>query len=181
MGSSNGRLVWIGIAALVVAAVLGAVAFLGLPRPVLSREAVAAVALLSAFVAWSGLSVLWSIEPDRSWDYFNRGLVYLALAIVGVAIGSLVPRSARAWAYVLAVALALPLGWALLTKAVPAIGSDTGRVARLSAPVGYWNSLGCSSRWPCRWRCGSRPGGSTRTGSGRSGWSMRTRCWSRCC
>ena len=142
MGSSNGRLVWIGLAALVVAAVLGAVAFLGLPRPVLRREAVAAVALLAAFVAWNGLSVLWSIEPDRSWDYFNRGLVYLALAVVGVAVGSLVPRSARAWAYVLAAALALPLGWALLTKAVPAIGSDTGRVARLSAPVGYWNSLG---------------------------------------
>ena len=141
-GSSNGRLVWIGLAALVLAAAFGAGAFLGLPRPALGREAVAALVLLAAFVSWNAVSVLWSIEPDRSWDYFNRGLVYLALALVGVAVGSFVPRAARAWAYVLAAALALPLGWALLTKAVPAIGSDTGRVARLSTPVGYWNSLG---------------------------------------
>jgi O-antigen ligase/polysaccharide polymerase Wzy-like membrane protein/tetratricopeptide repeat protein len=140
-GSSNGRLVWIGLAAVAVAAAVGAGAFLGLPRPVLAREALATLALLTAFVSWNGLSVLWSIEPDRSWDYFNRGLVYLAFAAVGVAVGSFVPRSVRAWAYVLAFALALPLGWALLAKAVPAIGSESGRVARLSAPVGYWNAL----------------------------------------
>ena len=140
-GSSNGRLVWIGLAALVVAATLVAGAFLGLPRPAVGREAAVALSLLAAFVAWNGVAVLWSIEPDRSWDYFNRGLVYLALAVVGIAVGSFVPRAARAWAYVLALALALPLGWALLTKAVPSIGSDTGRVARLSAPIGYWNAL----------------------------------------
>src|SRR5215204_4113467 len=140
-GSSNGRLVWIGLAALVVAAALGAGAFLGLPRLALGREPAVALALLAAFVAWNGVSVLWSIEPDRSWDYFNRGLVYLAFAVVGVAVGSLVSRATRPWAYVLAAALALPLGWALLTKAVPGIGSDTGRVARLSAPIGYWNAL----------------------------------------
>ena len=140
-GSSNGRLVWIGLAALLVVAALGAGAFLGLPRPALGRETAVALSLLAAFVAWNGVSVLWSIEPDRSWDYFNRGLVYLALAVVGIAVGSFVPRAARAWAYVLALALALPLGWALLTKAVPSIGSDTGRVARLSVPLGYWNAL----------------------------------------
>ena len=140
-GSSNGRLVWIGLAALLVVAALGAGGFLGLPRPALRREAAVALSLLAAFVAWNGVSVLWAIEPDRSWDYFNRGLVYLALAVVGIAVGSFVPRAARAWAYVLALALALPLGWALLTKAVPSIGSDTGRVARLSAPLGYWNAL----------------------------------------
>ena len=140
-GSSNGRLVWIGLAALLVAAAVGAVAFLGLPRPALGREAVAALTLLAAFVSWNGISVLWSVEPDRSWDYVNRGLVYLALAVVGVAVGSFVPRAARAWAYVLAAALALPLGWALLAKAVPAVGSGSGRVARLSSPVGYWNAL----------------------------------------
>src|SRR5215211_7035315 len=77
-GSSSGRLVWIGLGALVVAAALGAGAFLGLPRLALGREPAVALALLAAFVAWNGVSVLWSIEPDRSWDYFNRGLVYLA-------------------------------------------------------------------------------------------------------
>jgi hypothetical protein len=42
---------------------------------------------------------------------------------------------------VLAGVLALPLGWALLGKAIPALGSS-GRVARLSSPIGYWNALG---------------------------------------
>src|SRR4051812_7980668 len=106
-GSSNGRLVWIGLAALAVAAAVGAGLFLGLPRPALGREAAAALVLLTAFVAWNGISVLWSIEPDRSWDYFNRGLVYLTLAVVGVAVGSYVRHAVRAWAYVLALALAL--------------------------------------------------------------------------
>ena len=41
----------------------------------------------------------------------------------------------------LAGVLARPLGWALLGKAIPALGSS-GRVARLSSPIGYWNALG---------------------------------------
>jgi O-antigen ligase/polysaccharide polymerase Wzy-like membrane protein len=140
-GSSNGRLVWIGLAALAVATAVAAGAFVGLPRPALGRGAVAALLLLIALVTWMGISVTWSIEPDRSWDYLNRGLVYLALISVGVAVGSFVSRAAYTWAYVLAAALALPLGWALLTKAFPGVGSGSGRVARLSAPVGYWNAL----------------------------------------
>jgi O-Antigen ligase len=136
-GSSNGRLAWLGLAALCVAAALGVAALLGSPRPALSREALVALGFLVAFVCWSGISVLWSIEGDRSWAYLNRGLVYLAFALVGLALGPFV----REWAYVLAGALALPLGWALLGKAVPPLGSS-GRIARLSSPIGYWNALG---------------------------------------
>ena len=136
-GSSGGRLTWIGLAALALAAVVVAGALLGLPRPELSREAVAALAFLAAFVAWNGISVLWSIEADRSWAYLNRGLVYVALAVIGLWLGPWL----REWAYVLAGALVLPLGWALLGKAVPTLGSS-GRIARLSSPIGYWNALG---------------------------------------
>ncbi len=138
-GSSNGRLVWIGLAALVGAAAIGCVAWLGFPRPAPAREGWVALGLLAAFVAWCGLSVLWSIEPDRSWDYLNRGLVYLALAVIGLAVGA-VRGAVRLWAFVLAAVVALALGWALLGKAVPAL-DGSGRFARLSAPVGYWNSL----------------------------------------
>src|SRR6476619_4361215 len=109
----------------------------GLPRPSFSREAVVALGFFAAFVAWNGVSVVWAIEGDRSWAYFNRGLVYLALAVVGLWLGPYV----REWAYVLAGVLALPLGWALLGKAIPALGSS-GRIARLSSPIGYWNALG---------------------------------------
>jgi O-Antigen ligase len=140
-GSSDGRLVWLGLAALVLAAALGVGVLAGVPRPAPGREALASLGFLGGFVCWSGISVLWSIEPDRSWDYFNRGLVYLAFALVGVAVGAYVPRATRLWAFVLSVAIALALGWALLGKAVPAVGSS-GRIARLSAPIGYWNALG---------------------------------------
>src|SRR3954451_5998802 len=139
-GSSNGRLVWLGIAALALAAAGVTAAFSGLPRPVLTTEALLALGLLAAFVCWCGLSVLWSIEPDRSWDYVNRGLVYVAIAMVGLAVGAYVPRAARAWAFVLSGVVALALGWALLGKAVPALGGS-GRIARLSSPIGYWNAL----------------------------------------
>ena len=138
-GSSSSRLVWLGVAALAVAGAAATAAAAGW-RPVLSREAIIAFALLVAFVCWCGLSVVWSIEPDRSWDYFNRGLVYVAFAVVGLGIGAFVPRAARLWAYVLAVLIALALGWALLGKAVPWVGGS-GRVARLSSPVDYWNGL----------------------------------------
>ena len=136
-GSSGGRLTWIGLAALALAALVVAGALLGLPRPELSREALVALGFLVAFVAWNGITVVWSIQPDRSWAYLNRGLVYAALAVIGLWLGPWL----REWAYVLAGALALPLGWALLGKAVPALGSS-GRIARLSSPIGYWNALG---------------------------------------
>ncbi len=139
-GSSNGRLVWIGLATLVAAGAGASAVLVGLPRPVVSIEVLLALGLLAAFVCWGGISVLWSIEPDRSWDYLNRGLVYVALAVVGLAVGAYVPRAARAWALVLAGVVALALGWALLGKAIPAIGGS-GRIGRLSAPVGYWNAL----------------------------------------
>jgi hypothetical protein len=136
-GSSGGRLVWIGVAALAVATAVVVGALAGLPRPSFSREALVALGFLAAFVSWNGVSVIWSIEGDRSWAYFNRGLVYLAFAVIGLWLGPWV----REWAYVLAGVLALPLGWALLGKAIPALGSS-GRVARLSSPIGYWNALG---------------------------------------
>lgn len=136
-GSSAGRLTWIGMVALVLAAAAVGAALVGLPRPELSNEAIVALAFLVAFVAWNGISVLWSIQPDRSWAYLNRGLVYVAFALIGLWLGPWL----REWAYVLAAALALPLGWALLGKAIPALGSS-GRIARLSSPIGYWNALG---------------------------------------
>src|SRR5919197_309746 len=136
-GSSIGRLAWCGLATAAVAAAFAIAAFAGLPRPALSQEALTALGFLVAFVAWSGISVVWSIDGERSWAYLNRGLAYVAFAAVGLALGPYVRR----WSYALAGALALPLGWALLGKAVPALGGS-GRIARLSSPIGYWNALG---------------------------------------
>lgn len=117
------------------------VALGALPTPRLDAAGLAAVVLLAASIVWSGISVAWSIAPDRSWDGFNRGLVYLALFVVGILVGTLVERAPRAAATGLAVALGLVVLWALAGKVVPALGPENERSARLRAPVGYWNAL----------------------------------------
>ena len=135
-GSSDDRLVWIGGAALVAA---GAVAIFWLPRP--ARVGWIFFAALAAFVLWSGLSILWSVEPDRSWSYFNRSACYLAFAVIGLAMGALVPRAPRLAAAALGAGLTLVLAWALLGKVVPDLDPDGERVARLRGSLGYWNAL----------------------------------------
>jgi tetratricopeptide (TPR) repeat protein len=132
-GSSQDRLFWIGAAAVVVAAVGWAVR-----APQLSRPAVVFFAALGSFVLWQGLSISWSIQSARSWDYTNRGLVYFAFAAVGALLGGLpVRRLAQAAAMLLGALFA----WALAAKVVPGLYEDYGRLARLRYPVGYWNEL----------------------------------------
>src|SRR5919204_2697300 len=86
-GSSDGRLFWIGTAALLLAAV-GWI----LQPALLTPAGAAFLVLLGAFVVWQAVSIHWSIQPARSWDYANRGLVYFAFAALGVLLGGL-PRA----------------------------------------------------------------------------------------
>lgn len=134
-----GSSIWVGAAALATAAALGAAGFLG--RLPLARAGVALVGSLLALAAWSGISVAWSVTPDRSWDELNRLLVYAAFALLGLVLGSLGPRACRLAALVLGGALGTAILWALAGKAIPALFPDGGRAARLRDPVGYWNAL----------------------------------------
>ncbi len=142
-GSSDGRLFWIGIVASLTALVLVFATLLGfLPCPTPTKHGWLALGLFAAFVLWGGLTIVWSIAPDRSWAYLNRGLAYLALAVVGLYVGALVRRTARAMTAGLLAALFLGvLGWALLGKVFPGLFPDGARVARLRNPIGYWNAL----------------------------------------
>ena len=139
-GTSDERVAWIGGAAILVALGLGAAALWGLvPVPALGREGLALAGLAGGFVAWNGLTILWSAEPDRSWDYFNRGLVYFAFAVVGASLGSAAAPRLVAWlALGLVGATAV---WALAGKALPRLYEDYERFARLRSPVGYWSAL----------------------------------------
>jgi hypothetical protein len=132
-GSSQSRLFWIGVAAVVVAAVGWAVRLPSLPPAGLTFFGATA-----AFVAWQGASIAWSIEPSRSWDYANRGLVYFAFAAVGALVGGVRMRTLTYGAAALLGALFL---WALAAKVIPGLYSDYGRLARLRYPVEYWNEL----------------------------------------
>jgi hypothetical protein len=141
-GSAYGPLVFVGGAAVLVAGALVSLAALGLlPWPRLDRYGRAFVVLLAAFVCWTGLSVLWSIVPDRSWEYVNRSLVYAAFLVLGLFVGVGVPRAVRVVAWVLTALLAAVILWALAGKVVPALFPDGARIARLRDPIGYWNGL----------------------------------------
>ena len=140
-GSGDERLVPIGGAAVVAAAAAVAAAALGrLAAPRLDAAAAAAAALLAGLAAWSGLSVWWSAQPDRSWAYLNRGIVYVAFLVLGLFLGAAV-RSPPRFAAVGAALLSLVLLWALAGEVVPALGPEEDRVARLRSPIGYWNGV----------------------------------------
>ncbi len=128
------RFFWVGATAVVAAALVLAAALWGeLPRPELTRAGWVAVSLFAAFALWSGASILWSEAPDRSWDFFNRALVYLAFLGLGLF------AARRRFADVLAGLVGALLAWALFEKV---FALADGRRARLNEPVGYWNTLG---------------------------------------
>ena len=141
-GSGDGAVWWVGVGAVGLLAGMLAAGWLGrveLPRP--GRSAVALLALAGGFVAWQGLSVLWSIAPDRSWDTFAKGLVLLAFLALGL-LAARGPEACRSAGLLLAALLGAVLVWALLGKAIPSLFPDGERAARLRNPVGYWNGLG---------------------------------------
>src|SRR2546423_1152975 len=135
-GSRDLSLAWLGTAIVLAATAAIAAALLGaFPWPELDPVGLAFLVLAGLFVLWNGASVSWSLDPDRSWAYTNRGLVYLAFACLGLFVGVLVPRAPRAVAGGFAVLLAGVLGWALLAKVVPSLFPDGGRLAGLRAAI----------------------------------------------
>jgi tetratricopeptide (TPR) repeat protein len=140
-GSRAGALASVGLVAVAAAAVGLAAALRGaIPLARLDRPGSVAALAACGLVAWTGLSTVWSIAGDRSWEWFGRGLVYVAFLALGLLAGALVAGVRRA-AAMLAVVLGAALGWALAGVAIPALFEDGDRIARLREPVGYWNAL----------------------------------------
>ncbi len=133
-----------------VIATLAAVAWLGFGRLSLRapRPALAALALLLAFGAWSALSLAWSISPDGTWVEVNRVFSYALILALAIALGAsdsdAIGLTGRGlFALVLIVAV-----YALGQKVVPGLHiaglidlDQTRQLARLQAPLGYWNAL----------------------------------------
>lgn len=141
--SGTGATASLGTAAVAVAAVWcigwsrGMAAF-----PRLDHAGIAAAAAAVALVTWTGLTIVWSIAGDRSWDALAKGIVVLAFGVVGLVAAALPGRPMRTLALLFAAALGAVLAWALLGKMIPALGpDDAGRAARLKGSIGYWNAL----------------------------------------
>jgi hypothetical protein len=140
-GSRDTALASVGLAAVVAAAAGLAAGLRGaLPLPRLDHAGAVVALAAGGLVAWAGLSTVWSIAGDRSWEWFGRGLVYLAFLALGLLAGALRTGAVRA-AAVLAGVLGAALGWALAGVAIPSLFEDGDRIARLREPVGYWNGL----------------------------------------
>jgi hypothetical protein len=90
-------------------------------------------------VVLTGLTILWSVLPDRSWNYFNRGLAYFAFALVGAFAGSALSSRAGAWLIGSLVGVTCPLGLGGEGRACSVRGLRAARPA--AVPVGYWNAL----------------------------------------
>jgi hypothetical protein len=136
------RLAWIGGVALALAGLLAGAAALGfVARPMLARPALVAVAAFGALVVWQGLSVLWSVLPDASWNGVNRALVYGGFLVLGLFGAAFSERAPRVAGYMLAAVLGVLMLGALAGKVFAGIEDDYGRVARLRWPIGYWNGL----------------------------------------
>jgi hypothetical protein len=141
-GTALSSLVWIGGAAILLAALAAAVVLAGmLPAPALDAAGSVFLAALFSLAIWVGFTTIWSASPEDSWQYTNRTLAYAAFALLGAFAAPLLRRPAESIARGAAVLLALLLGWALLAKCVPSLYSDYGRLARLRAPLDYWNEL----------------------------------------
>ena len=109
--------------------------------PRTSREGWWGIALLAAFGAWCALTILWSVAPDQSWLAANRSLAYALVALLAVGVGTTSPRAveriALGW---LLVATAVAL-YALAGKVAPGAFAADEPIARLRAPLQYWNAL----------------------------------------
>jgi hypothetical protein len=141
-GTTLSSLVWLGGVALLLAALAAAAALAGaLPAPILDGAGAAFLAALFSLAVWVGLTTIWSESPEASWQYTNRTLVYTAFALLGALVAAQLRRPAESIALGASVVLALLLGWALLAKCIPSLYSDYGRLARLRAPLDYWNEL----------------------------------------
>jgi hypothetical protein len=148
----SGADTWIEIIlTLAGATVVCAVILLGARAPAWGAGAVAIFAALTALTA---LSIIWSVQPDASWQAANLTLAYLATFAAGVALGRIAPERWRALVAAVGAVAVLLSAYALLAKVFPGSLAATESQGRLQAPVGYWNATGALAAMgiaPCLW------------------------------
>jgi hypothetical protein len=120
-----------------------------------------AVGLLLALTALTALSVVWSVQPDESWQDAGRMLAYSALFAAAVALVRVVPAR---WSSLLGgvlLAAVVVCGYALATKVFPDQLDPSDQYARLRAPYNYWNAIGLTAAMgivSCLWLGARRTG-----------------------
>ncbi|HEY2537810.1 MAG TPA: O-antigen ligase family protein [Solirubrobacteraceae bacterium] len=119
------------------------------------------LALLIAFAALSGLSVVWSVQPDVSWQDAGRLLAYSGVFGAAVALVRLAPERWPAIIGGLTLAATVVCAYALATKVFPGRLAPAVTYARLEEPYGYWNAIGLTAAMGaigCLWLGARRSG-----------------------
>ncbi len=120
------------------------------------------IGLLLTFTALTGLSVVWSVAPDASWQDAGRLLSYSGVFAAAVALAWLAPSGWRALLGGVVLAAVVVCGYALLTKVFPHLEAiDIYAWARLQEPYGYWNAIGLTAAMGaigCLWLGARRAG-----------------------
>ncbi len=117
--------------------------------------------LLLAFCALTGLSVVWSVAPDASWQDAGRMLAYSGVFSAAIAVVWIAPGGWRALLGGVVLAAVAVCVYALLTKVLPDRLDAADIYARLHAPYGYWNAIGLTAAMGaigCLWLGARRTG-----------------------
>ncbi len=118
---------------------LGAWALLATRGRLAGGPALALFALLAGF---TGLSIVWAVQPNDAWLETSRTLAYLATFGAGIALVRLAPGRWGALVGATVVAAAVVATYALATKVFPTALNPDETFARLREPFGYWNAVG---------------------------------------
>ena len=122
------------------------------------------IGLLLAFTALTGLSVVWSVAPDASWQDAGRMLSYSGVFTAAVALAWIAPAGWRALLGGIVLAAVAVCTYALLTKVLPnelGTSAEVNFWARLQEPYGYWNAIGLTAAMGaigCLWLGARRAG-----------------------
>jgi hypothetical protein len=119
------------------------------------------VGLLLAFTVLTGLSVIWSVQPDDSFKDAGRLLAYCGVFGASVALARSFPTRWPAVLGGVTLAAVVVCGYALLTKVFPGQFDPNDMYARLRAPYDYWNAIGLTAAMGvvgCLWLGARRTG-----------------------
>jgi hypothetical protein len=119
------------------------------------------VALLLAFAVLTALSVVWSVQPDESWQDAGRMFAYCGVFAAAVALVRVDPGRWTAVLGGVTLGAVIVCGYALLTKIFPGDLVPASTYARLDQPYGYWNAIGLTAALGavcCMWLGARRTG-----------------------
>jgi O-antigen ligase len=145
------------------AVVAGAVLLAPAGRSLLDRPSCGlwALGLLLALTALTAVSVVWSVQPDESWQEAGLMIAYSALFAAALALARAVPRRWEAVLGGVLLAAVVVCGYALLTKVWAGSLDRIDTYARLRTPYGYWNAIGLTAAMgvvTCLWLGARRAG-----------------------